>query len=163
MPVITIKSKVCVTCMPRAPPKFRTNIRLLLQVKSPRDMKTAIARLRPHDSDNPLVFHRDHLHQFGVPNVLFIGSSHVSRLKKFVNNRNTPLIIRNLMANTYQMGVGGVKWWSLSQNLRGEELEDKKKHLGNQWDAFHADDFHPHFVTLWIGSNDCDDLDLVTK
>ena len=95
--------------------------------------------------------------------MLFVGSSHVAWLEKFRNDRHTPKKFKNLLRHTQYLGVGGVKWWCLKNNLKGIGLPDHKQHLGNQWLNFRASNFHPHYVCLWVGSNDDDKVDTMTK
>ena len=103
-----------------------------------------------------VVHHR--LQRYGIPNVLFIGTSHVERLKTFAKNSNTPPKYNRLLSNSYYMGVGGSKWWNLAKYLNGEDLPENKEYLSDQWLEYHSTKFHPHFVTIVCGGNDADDM-----
>ena len=67
------------------------------------------------------------------------------------------------MARSHCIGIGGVKWWNVQDHIKGIGLPTNKQHLGNQWLQYRALGFHPHFVTLWLGSNDCEDVDMMTR
>ena len=132
-------------------------------MKTSKDTLIAHHRLNPPPGEDLFRVHEEVLNEHGPPNVLFIGSSHVSRLGAYIKNRHTTKKTRDLMANTRCIGVGGVEWWNVQDHIKGIGLPNNKQHLGNQWLQYRASGFHPHFVTLWLGSNDCDDLDMMTR
>ena len=68
-----------------------------------------------------------------------------------------------MLHHTYYMGLGGAKWWGLKDHLKGIGLPKGKEYLKNQWLPYRLSGFHPHYTVLWIGSNDVDDLDTLTK
>ena len=68
-----------------------------------------------------------------------------------------------MLERTYQIGIGGIKWWNLKDQLKGIGLPSSKQHLGNQWLHYLKNGFHPNFTVIWVGSNDVDDLDRATR
>ena len=50
-----------------------------------------------------------------------------------------------------------MKWHNLEDTLNGNPPPDKA-HLGHLWDKYHSKKFHPHYVILFVGSNDVDNL-----
>ena len=95
--------------------------------------------------------------------MLFIGSSHVRRLGTFATGRTTPRRYKKLLENSKFLGIGGAKWWTLHNNLDGQELPRGKRHLGNMWEQYQNSMYHPHFVVCLGGGNDTEDLDLFLK
>ena len=67
--------------------------------------------------------------------------------------------VRNFMSNSNHVAVGGLKYWSATNDLNGWITDDEKRSkYGNQWALHDAKRVKTHYYVWKAGSNDCDDL-----
>ncbi len=96
----------------------------------------------------------------GYPSVLYIGSSHVTRLREYGRDNRTLRRHRDALINSHFLSVPGLKWATVNDQLHGNNLLEKHQHLGSQWASYYSSGFHPHFIAIILGSNDASDADI---
>ena len=92
-----------------------------------------------------------------------IGSSHVTHWKRYRWSVKLPEDDRQILSKFFFMGVGGAKLIDLLDLLEAKNLPPHKKDLKDQWQNLKEKNFKADYVIVAIGSNDCDDVDHVSK
>ena len=99
--------------------------------------------------------------------MLFIGSSHVHHLRESMyfdewKSHIAPAAVDFLSASEY-VGVGGLKWWTLENEIHGIFTNPAKFHkYGDQWSQYRQTGHCPEAAILINGSNDVDDYNNCT-
>ena len=105
--------------------------------------------------------------KIGLPQMLFIGSSHIHHLSELIRepvfHTKTKETVLHYMCDRFVLdaefvGVGGLKWWTMDNELHGHFVSCKKyEKYGNQWLNFHNSGMIPDVATIVCGCNDVDD------
>ena len=75
--------------------------------------------------------YRHLLREQGPPSILFVGESHVSRLKIYSKKQSTPSHVRRALGNSHFVAVGGTGWDNCLDSFKGIGLNQRNAHFGN--------------------------------
>ncbi len=96
---------------------------------------------------------------WGYPTLTFVGDSSMSRLLYFKSDNQVSTRVRRFLDKSYFVAVGGLKYWTASQDLNGWIVDSEKRiKYGNQWGFHDAKHVKSDYYICKAGSNDCDDL-----
>ena len=99
---------------------------------------------------------RDVVLEKGGPPLLIFGDSHVKHLQSFVRIPGHPKKLSEAFEHTWFCGVGGTVWGMVEDHVKGVDLPDSQKYLGNQWQDLKDNGFVPRYILISCGSNNCD-------
>ena len=98
------------------------------------------------------------LDNLSIPNICFVGSSHVTHLLDYKHQPNFPPKHSHLLSRTHFVGVGGLKWHTAADKVNGRFTNHQKyRKYGNQWYAYDVKDTKADYYITIVGFNDPDD------
>ena len=107
------------------------------------------------------------LYDVGPPNLVFIGASQPHHLRETLTNTKLssrlPYKVTDFLSASEFIAVGGLKWWSLIDELQGNFTNPRKwAKYGDQWLNYTATNHKADIAVLFNGSYDVDDLNNCT-
>ncbi len=97
-----------------------------------------------------------------IPNICFVGSSHVVHLLDYKHQSNFPARHAHLMSRSHFVGVGGLKWHTAQDELNGIFTSHHKYvKYGNQWYTYDSKHKQADYYITVVGSNDADDFNIL--
>ena len=101
----------------------------------------------------------------GIPKVIWIGDSHIRRLKEWfqAEGNHIPAEDRMFLKKSGWASSGGSKFDTFVDRIGGFKLPRRQRHQGDQWTEVIVKHPYPYAVILSMGSNDVSDMYRVLK
>ena len=96
----------------------------------------------------------------GIPEVVWIGDSHIRRLKEWYQNdaKHLPIEDRRFLRQSGWACSGGAKFDTYVDRIGGFKLPRRQRHQGDQWTDLIVKHPFPYAYILSMGSNDVSDM-----